>query len=564
MLGSGFCLPTLSQYLSRRCRHAIALASLSLMAAARPTVGAEEVIITYGFFERTIAVEDLTAFAQGQGLSDQLENYAEVLQLSEEDLTGFQDILTERVDLSEIAIAQFLYTTQGESLLANIGEILQTPARQSGFLAIRSSLILSAADDENGLTLLNFLRKFPTPGIRVDIAGGLGIASTITETVSQAEQAIDLVDRIAQIELQRTDDPLIAARLLLNSAPPYAITSRPLNLLQRDVEGTLYLPRAVGIPLPGTVPVIVISHGLGDGRASYDYLADYLARRGFAVATLDHPGSNSRQIEALLGGFSADLIDDQEFINRPRDVSALLDAVEAFAIADATFQSRLNIQNVGVIGQSFGGYTALALAGATFDIEGLTAACGGPQALYLNPSLLLQCQVIDIPVEMLSLADERIRSIFVVNPIGSKIFGESGYGQLDMPVMIMAGAADTVAPALPEQIEPFTWLQTPDRYLTLVNEANHFSVIEPPETDQSIPVPIDLLGTSPEIAQEYLQKLSLAFFQRHLLGNLEYEMVLTSRFTEVEMAQWPLRPLSLIRNLSPENLTQLDIAPQTE
>ena len=563
MVAAGFLLHKLAKGLIYRCGCVAALASLGLFSTARPTVGAEEIIITYGFFERTIAIEDLEAFAKGEGLTPQLSQYAESLRLSEADLMAAQQLLTEQADLSEVALAQFLYTPQGEQLLETLGEVLQTPTRKPGFRAIRAALILAAADDAGGLTLINFLKKFPTPGIRLDVARALGIAGTVTETVRQAEQAIALVQSEAEAEAeaeQAGNGSFPVNSLLVDAPPSFDIIRQPLNLLSlRQIDATLFLPRATpSNPLPDTIPVIVISHGLGDEQSSYTYLAEYLASRGFAVATLDHPGSNSDQIASLLTGLSPDLVNNQEFLDRSGDVSALLDAVEQFARQSSVFQQRLDIQNVGVIGQSFGGYTALTLAGASFNPDTLETICGGPETVYLNPSLLLQCQAKDIAtIDTPSLADNRVKAVLVVNPIGSQIFGESGYAQIDRPIMILSAAADTVAPGLPEQIEPFTWLQTQYRYLALMSETTHFSVIASnPMLAPSITLPPELLGTSPEIAQQYLEKLSLAFFRRHLLADLQYDVVLTSRYVKTYIEQWPLQPLSLIQDLTPEALNR--------
>ena len=51
--------------LRRRFAQAIVLTSLGLMATAVPARSAEEIIFTYGFFERTVAIADLEAFANG-------------------------------------------------------------------------------------------------------------------------------------------------------------------------------------------------------------------------------------------------------------------------------------------------------------------------------------------------------------------------------------------------------------------------------------------------------------------------------------------------------------------
>ena len=544
-------LRQLANYLAR----AIALASTGVLAAIAPSYAAESIIITYGFFERTIIIEDLENFAEGRGLSRQLSEYAKNLGLSDEDLVNIQTVLTQKADLDEVDVSQFLYTTQGKSLLQFVGDLIQTPSRQSGFFAIRAGLILAAADDSEGLTLLNFLKKYPTPAVRIDVAGGLQVAEEIADTLGDAEQAIALVQELAETEATQPIDDLPRIEQLVREPPQFSVTIRELTLPFRGVDATLFLPQARSIarPLPAEIPVIVVSHGLGDEQESYTYLGNFLASRGFAVAALDHPGSNSRQIDQLLAGLSPNLINDREFVNRPEDVSALIDEIQRFNINDREYRWRLDTQNVGIVGQSFGGYTALALAGAIFDLGGLSTC--EPQPIYLNPSLLLQCQADDITTDLTQLKDDRVKAILVVNPIGSRIFGASGFGQIEVPVMIMAATGDTVAPALPEQIQPFTWLQNEHRYLALTSGMTHFSVIDwDADAEPTIPVPVALLGDNPDLAQSYLEILSLIFFQRHLRQDLAYDTALTARFAEESIARSPLEPLSLIRNLTPEAL----------
>lgn len=556
MLDSGYRLQKLLRELLDSWGSAIALAGLSLLATAAPATSADEVVISYGFFERTVSIAELEAFAQGAGLSHQLSEYAKNLRLTEQELATIQQVLTQQADFNAVDVAQFLYTVQGESLLEVMGDVIQTPTRLSGSKAIRAGLILAAADEAEGLSILNFLKKYPTPAIRIDLGRGLRVAQAITETLGESQRAIALVQRLANADAVQSIEALQTTQQLVYQLPDYEVTSRSLNLPFRGVQATLFLPRPrlATQSLPERVPVIVISHGLGDERESYTYLATYLAQRGFAVATLDHPGSNSDQIAQLLAGLSSDVIDTREFINRPEDITELINAIQNFALESAEWRSRLDTQNVGLIGQSFGGYTALALAGATYDTEALSATCA-PQPIYLNPSLLLQCQAEELALEPLALKDDRIQAILVVNPVGSGIFGRSGFAQLEIPVMIMAATADTVAPALPEQIEPFTWLQTEDRFLVLASGTTHFSVIDfDPESTPLIPVPATLLGGSPDIAQEYLQTLSDAFFQRYLQEDERYSLALTSGFVNEFVARSPLEPLSLIRTLDPTAL----------
>jgi len=95
--------------------------------------------------------------------------------------------------------------------------------------------------------------------------------------------------------------------------------------------------------------------------------------------------------------------------------------------------------------------------------------------------------------------------------------------------MIVAGTADTVAPAYPEQIIPFTWLKNDNKYLVAMNGGTHFSVIaESP--DSSIPVPSQVIGPSPYLAREYTNYLALAMFKTYVTNNQNYRPYLDANF----------------------------------
>ncbi|WP_162160848.1 alpha/beta hydrolase [Leptolyngbya sp. PCC 6406] len=551
----------------------IAAASLVGM-TPRPGFSAEEIILTYGFFERTIQVEDLAAFARGEHPSRQLAAYIRLFNLSERQLEEIRRILnlslsntlSQSLTLNNdsqsvneaVLISQFLYTRQGQALLEIVGNVMQTPPRQSGFYAVRAALILAAADQPEGLTILNFLEKFPAPAIRVDAIRGLAIADQVGRTLSDAAQSVALVHGQAAIIASEEPEAMVReARQLVGASPPYEALRSELRVPNRRFQANLYLPSPSNarIVLPTQVPVIVISHGLGDSRFSYDYLATYLARRGFVVVVPDHPGSNSQQIENLLEGLSQNVVSDEEFVARPQDVSALLDTLEIHLAGNSIWRDRINWQNVGIIGQSFGGYTALALAGAPVQTGSQPEICGS-QLIPVNPSLLLQCQAESLST-LPPLQDDRVRAVLLVNPVGSALFGPTGYGTVQVPTLILAGVADTVAPALPEQIRPFTWLQTPDRYLVLVGSLTHFSVIpEVPRRGASLSVPLALIGPNPNLARSYLEVLSLGFFQTHLVGDTRYASILTARYLQEAMAGELLTPVSLIRDLPPAVLQQ--------
>ncbi len=59
--------------------------------------------------------------------------------------------------------------------------------------------------------------------------------------------------------------------------------------------------------------------------------------------------------------------------------------------------------------------------------------------------------------------------------LDSTIFGRRGMSQIRVPVFLMGGSDDIITPAVPEQIYPFTWLQTPNKYLAIIEKGTHFS-----------------------------------------------------------------------------------------
>lgn len=127
--------------------------------------------------------------------------------------------------------------------------------------------------------------------------------------------------------------------------------------------------------------------------------------------------------------------------------------------------------------------------------------------------------------------------------------GQANLSQIKIPVMIVSGSADTVAPSLPEQIQPFTWLTTPNKYLALITSRTHFSTIaESPQTPQGgIPVPPQVIGPNPALAQRYVQALSVAFFQTYVAQQPSYLRYLSAGYVST-LSKEPL-PLSLVQTL---------------
>lgn len=509
----------------------------------RPVQGAEQIYIPYGPLEFSIPVTSLERFAQDGIIDRDLSFYAGYLTPAQ--LERLRQVLLTKIDITPVAIAQFLYSRQGEIILGRLAQIIETKARQPGFYAIRAALIKAAADPE-GLTLLNVLQQFPTYGIRINSSRGFQLIDQLSNLIQQTGTAIAAVEQQSLTEVLGTSPPDFSQLPDLRQQGTVGYTQQTITLNDfsrgRTFLADLYLPT---LPQGVLAPVIVISHGLGSDRQTFAYLGQHLASYGFAVAIPEHPGSNAGQIQALIEGFASEVTAPIELIDRPLDIKFLLNELER------SFRGRLNLQQVGALGHSFGGYTVLALAGAQINVEELTKECT-PTNDSLNLSLLLQCRALELSLTPPSLQDERVKAAIAINPFGSTIFGEDQFRQLQLPLMLVASSDDTAAPALPEQIQPFTWLTNANKYLVLLQNGTHFSTLAS-SSESAIPIPPEAIGPNPEIAQDYMKALSLAFFKTYITNEVGYQIYLNASYARF-ISEDPLF-LSLVESLSPAQLT---------
>jgi predicted dienelactone hydrolase len=109
-----------------------------------------------------------------------------------------------------------------------------------------------------------------------------------------------------------------------------------------------------GRAVAGNRRLIVLSHGSGGAPWVHTDLAQALVDVGFVVALPEHRGDNYKDTSAP---------GPDSWKQRPAEVSRAIDAVAR----DARFAPLLDLNKVGVVGQSAGGHTALSLAGGRWS-----------------------------------------------------------------------------------------------------------------------------------------------------------------------------------------------------
>jgi predicted dienelactone hydrolase len=218
-------------------------------------------------------------------------------------------------------------------------------------------------------------------------------------------------------------------------------------------DGPLFLAggAALNAPIANSqvkFPVVMLSHGTGGSAMQLAWLGSVLARHGFIAVGVNHPGNNALEPYTAEG-----------FVlwwERATDISDAMDAL----LLDPTFGPHVDEARIGAAGFSIGGYTVLELAGARTDQERFLKACESDPTLH--KCVVPEMKGMGDPEQMLkkvrassaesmarggaSYRDPRIRAVFAIAPAVGQAFDPDGFREVTIPVAMVVGAADRIAP----------------------------------------------------------------------------------------------------------------------
>ncbi|HFF5943691.1 MULTISPECIES: alpha/beta hydrolase [Stenotrophomonas] len=206
---------------------------------------------------------------------------------------------------------------------------------------------------------------------------------------------------------------------------------------------------AMDAPIAGKrLPTLLLSHGNGGSARMMGWLGTALARAGYLVIAVDHPGNNGVDEMTLPGSVLSWL--------RADDLRSALAAVQA----DPLLGPHVDPERLGVAGFSAGGYTALLAAGARPDLQRLLAFCRAhPDDGVCRPQQETATHTMDARVAAAgspamspwishandSRAIPGVRAAFLLAPAIVQAFAPEQLSSLRQPVSIVLGEADTVA-----------------------------------------------------------------------------------------------------------------------
>lgn len=500
---------------------------------ASPGLAAERLKIQLGPFEQQVTVAELERFVNTGRLSSNLRLYSGVL--TPEIRKSLGKSVQIDPEVASQAIDDVLESSRGQQLL----NVLKAVIPDANSEQIRAGLTL-AAQQADGLNVITVLKALPKETVTIDATTALAVASQINLDFLGSQTLNPTLER----ELMVASGSFTPA---FNPAAPGPEAVKQKSLLLEDSQRDRQIPLDLYWSQNSRGPLVVMSHGFGSNRKFLIYLARHLASHGLTVAALDHPGSNADLLYGQTSKLSKptltekSLLSAQEFVDRPKDVSFLLNQLKKLNRQPGALQGKLHTESVTVLGHSLGGTTALSLAGGTIDLNHLRRACKLKNPVEQAFANWFQCSATELPGRQLNFRDRRVTQIIAINPLVGDMFGTQGLRQVAVPTLMVSGTDDVVTPALANQLQPFTQLPQPKYLLTAIG-GTHLSISDPTTVNGKWTLTKEQTGPTAEPLRELLKGTSLAFISQQTPAATLYKPFLTPAYAQsLSTRRLPLR-----------------------
>jgi len=276
-------------------------------------------------------------------------------------------------------------------------------------------------------------------------------------------------------------------------------------------------------------PLVVISHGTGGCAPGMLWLGHYLAEHGYIVVAANHHGNTCGEAKLDPRGFLL-------WWERPQDLTAILDHL----LADPVWGPRIDRRRIGAAGFSLGGYTMIEIAGGRIDRPRFMRFCASPQRDFTcgpqpefpqAPQLFEKLEKTDPVVQDAlkhsgdSYRDPRIQAVFAIAPVFAEGFAAKDVADIHIPVQIVVGAGDKVAPPA-TNAKRFADLIHGARLAVIPGEVGHYDFVPvcseqgKKATDPNFQrLCHDAPGIDRRKVQNEVAAMALSFFDKNLGSN---------------------------------------------
>jgi predicted dienelactone hydrolase len=227
---------------------------------------------------------------------------------------------------------------------------------------------------------------------------------------------------------------------------------------------------------PGRHPVLVFSHGFIGAADQSIFITETLARLGYVVVAIDHADARGNvTTDEALSFLQPQSWTDATHVGRRHDLVAMLDYLAMLEADPASFLHRkVDLQRIGALGHSLGGYAVLGLAGA--------------RTAWREP---------------------RIRAVAAMAPYVEPYLQPAGFGSIDVPVLLQGGGLDI---GFSSSLPYFYPLLRAPKYFMVLRDGNHLG------WTNLVAVGRDTISTVRGGNPRWIVHCAGAFFDQHLRG----------------------------------------------
>jgi predicted dienelactone hydrolase len=485
------------------------------------TLAAERLTFRAGLFEKSIEINSLEDLVKTGEVPSDLKPYEFLL------TPQIKQVLGKRLHVDPFLVEPFLAdlfsSPDGEKLLEQLSKALPGSSPQRIKQTFKTAL-----HQKDVLNVLSFIRAYPDANLRIDLAEVTKIAVQLNASAWQNQLISSRLEGDLPVETNK-NFPLNFDPASRGNETVSIVTFQLRDRIRERIipVDVYYSDRTRG-------PLVVLSHGFAADRRFLKYLAYHLASHGLTVVAPDHPGSNiTALVQTAVGMNFNRLLPASEFIDRPQDISFLLDRLAVFNRRRGLLQGKFNTQQVTVIGHSFGSYTALALAGAELNPKVLRDFCQAGTLLERSPADWLQCAGAELPYGKRQFRDARVAQVIAFNPIIGNLFGNN-LSNVKIPTLIVSSSDDGITPTISHQLQPFKQLSG-EKYLLVAIGATHMSVTDINNLNSTAgqsTLVREIIGNEAQPMRELANGISLAFIEQLTSKAKLYQPFLSSAYAQ--------------------------------
>ena len=276
-------------------------------------------------------------------------------------------------------------------------------------------------------------------------------------------------------------------------------------------------------------PVLLYSHGTTSfAECAYD-LMEYFASHGFVVASADHSGDTTADINTPRT--------TEMFVQRPQDVSALLDWLYALPAGD-DLAGRLT-EDVALAGHSYGGWNVFATVGADYRDDVIDDCFEDNSGSFCSNMTETYAEIL-----RKGFKDERIKVLIPMAPGNASLVGESGLDNVEIPILLMTSSLDRNNPNEVDGDPYWAAMKRDDALRINYDKGGHHSYILTCELSPRIAFEngggCEDANTDFRTLLEATNIYSMAFVRYHLFGDQTMRSILdgtASSFEDVTIIQ---------------------------